>query len=63
VKKASRSRPKRRRVQADLTPREAAMLRKIHRYVISYCGKVPPSEAIKFVVRDWYWNAKEGGII
>ncbi len=54
---------RRRVVQANLTPKEVAMLMKARRYVTSYCGKVPRSEAIKFIIRDWYWTAKENGIV
>lgn len=41
------------RVTARLNPRERAALRKVHRYVQSFCGKQPIAETIRFLIRDW----------
>jgi len=45
--------PRPHKVSTSLSREELAMLKKVHRYVIGWSGKVPRSEALRFLVRNW----------
>lgn len=46
---------KRKRVETTLNAEERAALRKVRRYVRSFCGKYygTNAEALRFLVRNW----------
>ena len=44
---------RRRVVSAALSADEVKALRRVERFVRSYCGKQPRAEAIRFLIRNW----------